>query len=247
MLSGTADLETLAARAPVMPGLGAAPVQLGQVEVLQVLYEIDSAQRTSLLPPGLHPTDPPVVSWLLYRCAVSPWGPFAMAQTRIECRSGLRLRAFLIGAVIDNEAARDALQRNWGFVASSGEVSLRRYYDAVETRVAIDGRTALHLTMTDPEPLGPHDIQYVANMHLARTPRGIRLVQVEPRYQIARAERGRSVRHGFDGTPWGGPSLRPVYPISAALAAADVVLPAIRFMCRADVWAFEGTEPVEET
>jgi hypothetical protein len=94
------------------------------------------------------------------------------------------------------------LERDWGFTVRGGEVSLRRYYDAVEARVVSDDRVALHLTVADPEPLGPHDIQYVANLNLARTPRGIRLVQVEPRSQIARAERGRGVLHSF-GNPMG--------------------------------------------
>jgi hypothetical protein len=33
--------------------------------------------------------------------------------------------------------------------------------------------------------------------------------------------------------------------VSASIAVADVTLPAIRYVCRPDVWAFEGTERVE--
>lgn len=244
MLSGTANVDVLAARVPTMASLAAGPLQLGDVHVLQAMYETDTATRQSLLPPGLHPTDPPIVNWLFYRCAASPWGPFAMAQTRIECRSGLRLRAFLVAAVVDTAAAAQALQCDWGFTVRAGQVSLRRYYDTMHACVVVDGGTGLELTIADPEPLAASDIQYVPNMNLARTPNGLRLVQVEPRYQITRAERGRPLMPIFDGLRWGVPELRPVHPVSASLVAADVTIPSIRFLCRPEVWAFEGTEKV---
>ena len=170
MLSGTANVDALAARAPTMTNLAAAPLQLGQVEVLQVMYEIASAQRQSLLPPGLHPTDPPLVNWLVYRCATSPWGAFAMAQTRIACRSGLRLRTFLVAAVVDNEAAAGRCSATGDSRARIGAVSLQRYYDTIRARVVADDETVLALTVADPEPLAAGDIQYVPNMNLARTP-----------------------------------------------------------------------------
>ena len=244
MLSGTADIETLARRAPMMTSIAAAPLLFEQADVLQVMYEVDSAQRQALLPPGLHPTDPPLINWLVYQCAVSPWGPFALAQTRIECRSGLRLRALLVQAVVDNAAAADALQREWGFTVRVGDVSLRRYYDTTRLQVVLDGATALDLRVGDPDPLGAGDIQYVANMNLAHTPRGVRLVQVEPRYRITRAERATPQVATFDGARWGLAEIRPLYPVSASIAAAEITVPSIRFVCRPDVWAFEGTEQV---
>jgi hypothetical protein len=244
MLSGTADVDLLAARVPTMARLTASPLQLGDAHVLQVMYETETATRQSLLPPGLHPTDPPIVNWLFYRCTTSPWGPFAMAQTRIECRSGLRLRAFLVAAVVDNAAAAHALRCDWGFTVHGGGVSLRRYYDTTHARVVVDGGAGLELTIADPEPLAASDIQYVPNMNLARAPNGLRLLQVEPRYQIARAERGRPLVRIFDGARWGVPELRPVHPVSASLVAADITVPPVRFLCRPDVWAFEGTEKV---
>jgi hypothetical protein len=242
MLSGTANLEALAAQAPTMSSLAAAPLALGQADVLQVLYEIDGAHRQALLPAGLHPTDPPLLSWLVYRCAATPWGPLALAQTRIECRSGLRLRAFLVHAVADNAAAVEVLRQAWGFTIAVGRVAWRRSYDATRVQVTHEGATALELVVCDPEPLGAGDIQYVPNMNLAYTPRGLRLVQVEPRYRIVRAERATPRVVNFDGARWRLPAVHPVYPVSASIAVADLTVPTIRFVCRPDVWAFEGTE-----
>ncbi len=244
MLIGTANVQELAARSPVIDNLSGEPAACQEAEVLQVMYEIATPHREALLPPALHPTDPPIVTWLFYRCAASPWGPFAMAQTRIECRSGLRLRAFLVGAAVDNPAAAHALRKHWGFATGTGQVELHRYYDCAHAAVAMNGRTVLDIMVVDPDPLSPADMQYVPNMNLARTPRGPRLVQVEPRYQIHRVERGWPRLTAFDAAAWGDARLQPVYPVSASLAVADITIPRIRFVCRPDVLAFDGTEAV---
>jgi len=244
MLIGTANVDELAARAPAVDSFGREPVVCEQAEVLLVTYEIATPHREAMLPPALHPTDPPIVTWLVYRCAASPWGRFAMAQTRIECRSGLRLRAFLVSAVIDNAAAAEALATRYGFGTRHGQIELHRYYDSLHAAVATNGRNILELIVSDPVPLSPADVQYVANINLARTPRGVRLVQVEPRYQVQRVERGRPRVVGFDGAAWGDDRVQPVHPVSASLAVADITLPPVRFVCRPDVLAFDGTEQV---
>jgi hypothetical protein len=244
MLIGTANVDDLAARAPVVEAFDGEPVTCEQSEVLQVTYEIATPHREAMLPPGLHPTDPPIVTWLVYRCPASPWGRFAMAQTRIECRSGLRLRGFLVSAVVDNAAAAEVLARRWGFATRQGEIELHRYYDRVHAAVATSGRTVLDLMVSDPIPLSPGDVQYVANMNLAHTPRGVRLVQVEPRYQIQRVERGRPRVVEFDGAAWGDVRVQPVHPVSASLAVADITIPPVRFVCRPDALAFDSTEQV---
>jgi hypothetical protein len=245
MLLGTADLDTLAARAPVVDAFATEALILGETEVLQLVYEIDAAAREAVLPPGLHPTNPPLVTILVYRCPASPFGPFAMAQLRVECRSGVRARAFQVGGVIDVAAAGAALAGRFGYALQPGRVTLRRQYDAVDLRVTTaDGRVAIAASARDPDPLAPTDVQYIANVNPARTPRGLRLVQVEPSYQIHRAERGRPHVDAFDGAAWGDARIRPVCPVSASITLADVTLPPVRFVCRPDVLAFEGTESV---
>lgn len=244
MLIGTASIEELAARAPRMECFDTEPAVCEQAEVLQVMYEMATPQREAMLPPALHPTDPPIVSWLLYRCPASPWGSFAMAQTRIECRSGLRLRAFLVSAVVDNPTAAAALQARWGFTNQEGGIALHRYYDSIRAAVTTNGRTILDVIVSDPAPLSPADIQYVTNVNLAHTPRGLRLVQVELRYRVHRVERGRPRVVAFDGRAWGDARVQPVHPVSASLALADITISRIRFACRPDVLAFDGTEAV---
>jgi hypothetical protein len=244
MLIGTASLDALATRAAAMQTLDPAPLVLDEAEVLQVSYEIASADREAMLPPALHPTDPALVTWLVYRCPASPWGSFTMAQTRIECRSGLRLRAFLVAAVVDNPAAAAALGAQWGYATRAGEVALHRWYDTIRAVVHTGGAEVLDVVVSDPDPLAAGDLQYVANMNLAHTPRGLRLVQVEPRYDVRRAERGRPRVLAFDGAAWGEARIRPTHPIAASLALASITFAPVRFLCRPEVWAFAGTETV---
>ena len=245
MLTGTADPEALAQQAATLESFGTEPQKLLGVETLQIAWEIERAGTDALLPPGLHPTLPPLVTWLVQRAPDSPWGPFAMAQCRIECRSGLRPRGFLRGGVIDNDEARARLAARWGYALQPGEVRLSRGYDEICTRVTLGGRSILEAALRDPMPLQRLDAYYVANVNLAHTPRGLRLVQVDPDFDVERAERGRPLVHHFDAEAWGCGGVRPSHPISASFSIAAVTLPALRYVCRPDVLAFVGTERVD--
>jgi hypothetical protein len=244
MLFGTADPNALAADAPRMSLLDGEPLTLTGIEVLQAAFELPGAFRECLLPPALHPTDPPLAWINVWRCPDGPLGAFALAQVRVSCRSGLRPRGFLVGAVVDSADAGAALAARWGFRCRAGTVVLARQYDAVDARVEVDGRTVLGLSLRDPDPLGAHDVQYTASMHLADTPRGLRLVQVDPDVRIERAERGRPSLGTFDGAAWGDPRIAPTHPVSGTIAVADLTLPRLRYVCKPDVWAFDGTETV---
>jgi hypothetical protein len=244
MLFGTADLDALAIGAPRMERLDTEPLVLPGASVLQVTYEMRAAVREALLPPGLHPTDPPLVSWRILRADGGPLGPFTLAELRIGCRSGLRPRGFLVASVVDSVEAGRALAARWGYRWREGRVELGRHYDAVRGAVALGDETILDVALCDPDPLGPHDVQFTASMHLAHTPHGLRLVQVDPAFAVERAERGRPRLAAFDAAAWGDARIAPAHPVSASIAVAEVTLPRLRYVCRPDVWAFDGTERV---
>ncbi len=247
MLVGTGDPETLARGAATLASFETEPEKLLGVETLQIAFEVLRAGADELVPPGLHPTRPPVVTWLVQRVPESPWGPFALAQCRIECRSGLRPRGFLRAGVIDNDAARAALAARWGYALALGSPHLARSYDEIRARVEIDGVGVLELALRDPMPLRNADAYYVANVHLAHTPRGLRLVQVDPDFDVARAERGRPLVDHFDAEAWRCAGLRPSAPVAGSFSIADVTLPALRYVCRPEIPAFLGTERVDST
>ena len=243
-LWGTRRVDDLEETAPVMDGLGTEPMLAERVEILQVMYEIATESMEDLVPPALHPTIPPTVTWIFYSCAASPVGGFRMAQTRIGCRAGVRPRGYLMSAVIDNREAGDVLASRWGYTVHVGDVTLERRYDRVTGRVTRGGVAILEVGLVDPEAISGTDVFYTANMNPARTPAGLRLVQVDPEFTFHRAERGHPEVAVFDAEAWGDGRVRPVFPVSASAAVADVSFPRLRYVCRLDVPVLQGTQKV---
>jgi hypothetical protein len=238
MLTGTADIGTMAAAAPTMTSFDVGPVEYQQAEILQAVFEQPYATRQANLPPGLHPTTPPLLVILAWKTQ-----SFCMAQARVSCRSGVRPRGFVAGCVVDSEQAAEELAA-WGLPAQVGEVELSRHYDGVELRVSRQGQVALALNGLDPDPLSPGDVQFTVTSSLAHTPRGLRLVQLEPAYELERVERVKLRLDRFDAEAWGAPGLDPVCPISATISVGTITIPRLRFLSRPDVLAFAGTEKV---
>jgi hypothetical protein len=244
MITGSARLEDLKARRPRMPDFGAPPVALPGVEIVQAMFEMPSSARECIVPAGLHPTIPPALVLQAWRCPASPWGAFSLVQARAQTRSGVRPRGFVTGAACDNAAAAQALASGFGFPALAAEIRWQRSYDRVRLEVARSGETILAFEGADPDPLAPGDVQFSGTLNLADTPRGWRLVQVDPEFQPTRAERLRPKLSGFSAAAWGDPRLDPYFPVSASITLADVTIPALRFVCKPEELAFTGTEKV---
>lgn len=244
MLIGTADPSAFEKDAPTIAAFGDASLEIPDCAFLQALCEIGSEPMCAMLPPALHPTLPPVASWSAFEAADSPFGPFRLAQLRIECRSGLRPRGLLVGAVVDSKAAAHALADRFGFRCTIGEVELARAYDATRLTVVRGGRRLVELVLREPVRLGETDTQFVSSLHPAQTPQGFRLVQVDLEHAVKRAERGRLEIVGFDAASWGEERIRPTLALPGVVGRADLSIRPIRFVCRADVLAFHGTEAV---
>ncbi|HWW53502.1 MAG TPA: hypothetical protein VNY84_07030 [Acidimicrobiales bacterium] len=244
MLTGTADVGHLTDRAATLVSFDRPSLTLPGAEVLQAGFEMRYASRQALLPPALHPTTPPVLVVLAWRCPSSPWGAFQLAQVRVACRSGVRPRGLVAGCIVDNADAAQALAADYGIASMVGNVELKRYYDRVDLSAGVDGALAIEMIGADPDPLGLGDVQYTVTMTLAHTPLGVRLVQLEPDYAPTRVERLQPRLRTFDGAVWGEPLLTPFHGISASVALASITIPTLRYVCRPDVLAFEGTESV---
>jgi hypothetical protein len=242
MLIGTAHVLDLVPDPPTMQAFATDPAQFPGATVLQLISEIQVGGREASLPPGLHPTNPPSVVFQFWDCPVSPWGPFRLVQGRVACRSGLRPRGFVQGCVTDSSAAAEALRSDWGFPATIGEVAIDRGYDRVRAEVVTGGRTVLAITGRDPDPLGNGDIAFTSTIALAHTPRGLRLVQIDCEYSASRAERVRPVVDTFERGGWLPASVDLTWPISAAVAIADITLEPHRYVSKPDELAFTGTE-----
>ena len=244
MIVGSVDPEALRPGAPVLRDFGTEDLTLRGANVLQLLCEVSGGTQ-ALLPPALHPTLPGVVAWQVYDFPESPWGPFRLAQTRLQCRSGTRPRGLLVSGVVTDAAAGQALAARWGFRLAAGEIDFLRGYDRVQASVrTAEGRPALSLGLLSPLLLPPDAVQFVSGVHPADTPNGFRLVQVDALHEVHRAERGDPVIDCFDAGAWGEDRIVPMLPISASICSADVTLRRLRFVCRPGEMSFTGTEAV---
>ncbi len=245
VLIGTRDIASLLEHAPSLDSLDAEAWEIEGVELLHVRYEIDDGNREALLPRALHPTIPATAIFTAARYPDSPVGPFMLAQVRIGCRSAALPRGFLLRAYTDSPAAADALARRWGYACVAGDVKIARYHDRIVATVAAGGAEILRMSLIDPEPISGGDVQYVANMNLARGADSEPiLVQVDPEYRFHRAERGRADIATFDRAAWRAEGVDPVYPIIASFTQCDTGFPAIRFVLDPNKSAIEGTRKI---
>lgn len=241
---GTLDVAPLLAGAPEMKDLHTDELLLPSVEILHALHEIEAAPMLDILPPALHPTVPPTIQVTVWRARGTELGDFTMVQVRIGCRAGVRPRGFLLGCVIDDDVAAEQLGARWGFRSDPGTPVLKSGHDRIQCVVERDGDAILDLSLVGPEPISGGDVQYTANMNLARTPAGERLVQVDPEFEFTKASRGRLQLTTFDAAAWGEARIVPSWPVSTSFTVANVTMPRIRYTCKVDVPAMVGTETV---
>jgi hypothetical protein len=257
VLSGTASLDELALATAALDGFDTEAVTFPDAVIVQSLFEMHHRSRQSTLPPSLHPTNPPTFVLQFWHCPQSPWGAFRLAQGRVGCRSGLRPRGLVQGAICDNPEATDALRRRWGLPVQLGAVTVQRRYDAVHAAASLGAgspgashiaggarpaSTVVALHATDPEPLGANDVAYTTSLALADTPRGSRLVQVDVDVAADRAERLRPRLEQFDAAAWVHPDVSPYHPVSASVVLGALTIQRLRFVSRPGELAFTGTE-----
>lgn len=244
MLTGTADLNELAAGAPEIPGYFDQPIVLEDVTLLQILMEMRNGAREAVLPPSLHPTIPPSLSMQVWQVGSGPWGAFAMAVARVSCRGGVRARGFTTGAAASTPAAVAGLSSQLGYPARLADVTLHASYSGAEVAVVEAGRQTFAASAIDPVPLDADDVQYTSTLNLARVPAGLRLVQAEFHLEPQRVERLHGRLQQFAPHAWGNERLDPYFVVAASLAAGRVTFPPLRFQLRPDELAFTGTETI---
>jgi len=243
---GTLDIKRWAKPAEIH-GYNTEPWILKNAQALNVGFEIDDLKASALLPPALGPTIPAYATFNVATFSESPVGPFSIAEVRVVGRAGFRPRAFVLKTIVDNEAARRELASRWGYPAEAGEASLEIRHDRIRGRARIGTSTVLECELVDRDVISGSDIQWVASVHLARNKDDdkVVLVQVDPEYVFASAERGRPRVTLLDRQVWNcGDLLELTNPISASFARCDVTLPKIRYIVDPERPALQGTTKV---
>lgn len=241
MLYGTADIGELLGHAPLVTLQTAEPLFLGKVDWFQATFEL-SGDRTALFPSGLHPTTPVLVTMQVWQGhGDGDVGKFAMAQVRLSCRAGMRIRAFLLNSVIEGDAARTALSTYWGYAPVEGAVSLEKRADLTRARVDAGGNVVLDVKLVKPEPLAPADLQHIVSMNVGQTDAGPTLIQVEPTITTFTVQRGVAELVTFDPAFWKMGDCRLGAPVIAAFADAEITMEPARYTQIPEIEAGKGT------
>ena len=232
-----------AAAAPVLTQMAREPWVLKGVHVLDCRTEIDASAGDALIPPSLRPGIPSYGAWSVSRVEDSPVGPFAIAELRVGVRIGSTAGFFLIGAVCDSAAARQALAERWGYPAVAGEIVLEELYHRASAKVTVAGCAVLELSLSDRRPLPGTRLNVPSIVNLARQgPDGpLLLVNTPIQSTYAQADGGRYAIGAFDGAAFGaGSAFRPSFPMGSTIGVAEIVLGAV------DVTA-DPSHPAEES
>jgi hypothetical protein len=251
-LFGQLDLQAVLPALPDMPDLDTEPWELPGAQLLYLAFEVEAGVVDPLLPKALHPAVPRYVTVLVTQYPESPVGPFRLAQLRLMARAGVHPRGYVVHAYSNQARATAELRRRWGFpVETAADIRLRVHHDRIKATVDAGGRSLLDCALTHYEVVAGTDINYISSVHLAQIGSGkhagARLVQVDPRYTIHKAERGRPELSTLAADAWGVSGFRVVHAVIGTYTTVDTDLPRIRFIMDPELPVIHGTTRVRES
>jgi hypothetical protein len=250
-LFGQLDLPAVVPELPDMPDLDTEAWELPGAQFLSLALEVEAGVVDPLLPRALHPAVPRYVTLFVSQYPESPVGPFRLAQLRLMARAGVHPRGYVVHAYTNHAPATMALRRRWGFpVETADDIRLRVHHDRIVAAVETGGQSLLDCALTHYEVVAGTDINYISSVHLAQVtggaPAGPCLVQVDPRYTIHKAERGRPELSRLHAEAWHVQGFRVVHPIIGTFTTVDTDLPRIRFIMDPELPVIHGTTRVRQ-
>src|SRR5690349_12439106 len=106
-LFGQLDIAAHVSRAPMVTTLltDADAFSVEQADVLALTYEIDIQRGFGVTPKALHPSIPSYCQIVVRKHRDGPFGPFHVAELRINARAGTHYLAYCVGSFTDSDAA----------------------------------------------------------------------------------------------------------------------------------------------
>ncbi len=129
----------------------APPWEIGEAIVQHITYEIPVPNARRNLPDVVTRSAPTYGRVSVIDRADSPVGPYREALLMVGCRVGMIPALYVVDAVVNSEAARDAIAAHWRYMPSVGEIEIERSDDAITSRFDVgDGlAVTLHSPTTD--------------------------------------------------------------------------------------------------
>jgi hypothetical protein len=243
-LFGQLDTNDHLAHAPRVEALAteADEFVVDKCQILSFTHEIDIEQGFKVTPKALHPSIPNYCQVIVRAHPQSAFGPFTVAELRVNARAGTNYLAYCIGAFTDNPRAADWLRSRYGVHVRQADVRLRRMYHGVEGRVSLDGRVVFDAFLERPHYISGSDVLYTPNLNLAVVRGKTKLVHQEMEYTLGKAERGRAALTAFDAAAFGDGRVVLRQPLPATVTDASIRYTAVRYLIDPDQAAMFGTE-----
>jgi hypothetical protein len=248
-LFGQLEVQTVLRHLPQMADFETAPWELPGAKQLYLAFEVGMADADLILPKAMHPAVPRYITVIVTRFPQTPVGPFTLAQVRLMGRAGVHPRGYTLHAYTNAAQATTELRQRWGFPAETADaLYLRTHHDRIFATVEKAGRMLLDVALSHYEVVAGTDITFISSVHLAQVMAinapGPRLVQVDPRYTIHQAERGRPVLNSMDAAAWNCPCFQVTNPMIGTFTTVDTDLPQIRFVMDPELPVTQGTTRV---
>ena len=129
----------------------APPWTIGEAVVQHITYEVPVPNARRALPDVVTRSAPTYARVSVIDRADSPVGPYREALLMVGCRVGMIPALYVVAAVVNSTAARDAIAAHWRYLPSLGEIDIEHSDDAIESHFdAGDGLTVtLHSPTTE--------------------------------------------------------------------------------------------------
>ena len=126
------------------------PWEIGEAVVQHITFEIPVPNARRNLPDIVNRPAPTYGRVSVIDRVDSPVGPYREALLMIGCRVGMIPALYVVDAVVNSEAARDAIAAHWKYLPGIGEINIDRDEDAITSSFDVgDGLTVTLHSPTD--------------------------------------------------------------------------------------------------
>ncbi len=126
----------------------APPWEIAEAVVQHITFELPVANARRHLPDVVTRSAPTYGRISVIDRADSPVGPYREALLMVGCRVGMIPALYVVAAVVNTEAARDAIAAHWNYLPSVGAIGIERSADL--TRSSIDAGDGLTVGLNSP-------------------------------------------------------------------------------------------------
>lgn len=200
----------------------APPWEISEAVVQHVTFEVPVPNARRNLPDAVTRSAPTYGRISVIDRADSPVGPYREAVLSVGCRVGMLPALYVVAAVVNTEAARDAIAAHWHYLPTVGEISFERGDDAIVSR--IDAGAGLSVGVHSPiaEAAATAIVRYDPLLVVQPGEEGPDASEIPCEHDVRLAWLARSTNLSYEGGSRSNPwiQLRSVHPITA-LAAVE--------------------------